>query len=162
MTTAKRPRIPARLAPVGTRHAPAITRQIPRLFSDEEILSLLNERAGSDGRLPRNAYAQTREHGEPTAHCIELRFGTWNQAIVTAGLIPTLRPVRREDRGPDFSDAQILDALRACQAATGNSSLRCYEDWRKTARGTIPSAGTIRARFGSWSAATAYAFITYE
>jgi len=58
-------------------------------------------------------------------------------------------------RGPKFTDAECLDALRRWHAETGSCTTTSYRDWaqRTRAEGTVripASCDPIRDRFGAW------------
>lgn len=133
------------------------------VFSETDLITTLQTHALPDGTLPRNRYQQVRDHHEPSAHLFELRFGTWNQALSAAGLRPISRSPKRAACDPTFSHAAMLAALQAAARATGSTTIRAYDAWRSDLNQPrlIPSAQTIRARFGGWAVAAELAASTH-
>lgn len=125
------------------------------VFSDADLVTTLRNHALGDGTLPRNRYQQVRDRHEPSAHLFELRFGTWNRALVTADLRPVSRSPKRAACDPTFSHDVMFQALSAAAKATGSTTIRAYESWRSDLEQPrqVPSAQTVRARFGQWSTA---------
>lgn len=137
------------------RPAPAKPRA--HTYSTTEMLQILRRMAAPDGTLSRPTYIKRRGNHQPTAHLFELRFGTWNRALVTAGLTVTPQPEQFIGVGVRWTRQQMIKAIDDCAHATGSTSLRAYEAWRTDAQHpqkNAPPAATIRARMGSWSLVT--------
>ncbi|WP_181273540.1 homing endonuclease associated repeat-containing protein [Brevibacterium oceani] len=143
---------------------PAPTKTGAVVFTNQDMLDALRRHARADGALPRNRYRDRRASEEPSAHLFELRFGTWNAALAAAGLRCTPRSPRRDACDPAFSHASMLDAIRSAAADTGSTTIRAYEGWREELADAllVPSAQTIRARFGGWASAAHAAFTDRE
>ena len=116
-------------------------------------------------RLPGHAWRADRfEAGVwPTARMLTKRFGTFNAAVAAAGFKPRRSParVRANLAGPDA----VLDAIRAWVKLYGDvptladwdtaRARRLGQEWRvvRYQDGDWPSARTVIARHGSFSAA---------
>src|SRR5690606_19638866 len=138
---------------MSTAHVPAPTRPCPQVHSDAHLLATLRRLAQGERTLSRRSYDQRRRRDDPVSSLYEFRFGTWNAALRRAGLAPIEQPRHLQDVCARWTVEQMLDALGRCLAETGKSTLRAYEAWR-AGRDDAPPAITIRARLGSWSAAT--------
>lgn len=102
--------------------------------------------AGNGSYISRPDYDRWREHNPsaPSAESIRRRYGTWNKALLAAGLEP--RHVR-EYPGLTRLDAvlHIAHFLRATSARTKTA----YRLWSKV-NTDAPSVETLR-NFGRWS-----------
>jgi|GEM_PF-3680562 len=74
---------------------------------------------------------------------IHSRFG-WADTLQLAGL--------KNGMG-QFSDEELLEALRAAVAGATTLSKRSYDAWRASQSGRIPSSHSISDRLGGWHAA---------
>lgn len=131
-----------------------------RKYSDEEMLFILMRLADQNLVLSRRDYENRKAHSDPHVHLYESRFGTWGRALELAGLVPTEQPEQLQGITTRWSLDDLVDAIRCCLHDTGRSSILAYEAWRtdpQHPQPEMPSASTIRFRFGSWSAATALA-----
>lgn len=128
------------------------------VYSDEELLNTLRRLAQGELTLGRRTYEQRRHEDDPSAHLYTHRFGSWNKALVAAGLSRTTQPVQLQDATTKWAEPQMLAALRDCRSETGTLTVRAYEAWRLNPvhpKLHVPPATSIRARFGQWSAAAA-------
>lgn len=128
-------------------------------FSDRTMLMTLRRLSQGESTISKHTYDWRKRAGDPSIALYERRFGSWNQALKQAGLEFVEQPLQLQGARPCWSDAVMLDAIRAAHAATGSTALRAYELWRAGHdRGIreqrIPAATSIRYRFGQWSTAT--------
>lgn len=143
---------------------PARTKHGPIVYSDEQMLEILRQLAGEDRAMSRPTYAKRRGTHHPAPALFEMRFGSWNKALATAGLLTTSQPAQLTESCAKWSLEQMIQAIIDCADQTGSTTLRAYEAWRTnpdrrtTQACETPPAMTIRARFGSWAVATARAF----
>lgn len=101
------------------------------------------------GLAPRIADFEVRRRGQPAASSIRRVFGSWNDALVAAG-IPVNRATGSGGRR-QWSDEEILEALREADRA-GEPTSAPFRTGRR-----LPWMGTIERRFGSWRAAKSLA-----
>lgn len=127
------------------------------VYTDDELLNTLRRMTQGEPTLGRRTYEQRRRETEPSAHLFTHRFGSWNRALERAGLAVIQQPLQLQDATPKWSEPQMLAALRDCRRDMGSWSVRTYEAWRtdlSRPRSDVPSAISIRTRFGRWSEAT--------
>lgn len=150
---------PAALVPATPTPAP--TKAGALVFSDAHLLALMCHLAYGEKSLSRNLFAARREETDPIAHLYELRFGSWNKALLAAGLNPMEQPLQLQGATTKWNNESMCAAIMRCYRETGSTALAAYESWRThPSRGpedSLPAATTIRARFGKWSVATATA-----
>jgi hypothetical protein len=95
--------------------------------------------------------------------------GSWGHAVQAMPQVPGSDPLTRRmvARGPSFTDAECLDALKRWHAETGETTGRSYGAWADRTRRAeqtvrIPaSIDPIRNRFGSWAQALKAAGVTW-
>lgn len=140
-------------------------------YTDDEVLDCLHV-ASSDlgGVLTASEYGEfsadrTLHDGRPWPgnQTAQLRFGTWRSALEAAGLEsnPSSPILGRQS----FSDAHCIDALIEVRRLNGSwPTARGYEAYAEKLDGLLPSAATIRHRFGGWQRALqeANAFLNSE
>ncbi len=126
-------------------------------YTDEEVLECLraaSERLG--GVLTTTGYdrftrGQSFADGRnlPTHQTAFLRFGSWRAALDAAGL--SSNPSTPIAGSRIFSEGNCIDAILEVERALGHlPSVAEYETYAKRLAGAVPSAGTIRHRFGRW------------
>ncbi len=110
--------------------------------TDEQLLDTLRTLADELGRPPTCREMRARRD-LPDPGTYSRRFGSWSNALETAGL------EARYCRTPDYTDEQLLQALRDLAAELGRTPTgREMQDRRD-----LPSPRTCQIRFGSWNAA---------
>jgi hypothetical protein len=145
--------------------------------SDEAVIGDLAWAAArlKQSRLSVPAYEELRrlfpERRMVTVAVIIKRFGSWNNAVTEAGLIPN--PLHHRSNGagdtPEgwqkrtFEEHDYRQALWDCFTEIGNKipSIQDYEDWRRRVHdtgmrgvpGSVPSVSSFRWRYGSWMTA---------
>ena len=131
-------------------------------FSDDELLYCLREaEATMPGRLSGakyEAYAQGRQFADgrdwPRSHTYRLRFGNWCAAVQQAGLVSNHTSIGKRSR-LRYDDRECVRAIDRVSQALGHlPTVAEYDRYvRSFSADGLPSAPTIRFRFGSWSAA---------
>jgi hypothetical protein len=111
---------------------------VPIRYSDRELLEMLQDYADLFGRPPTQS-AINKHPDYPSASTFVRRFGSWNNAIREAGLIP------REGKGVSYTDEQLLDFLKELHKELGR--LPTNSDLRSNPHYPVPT--TYRTRFGS-------------
>jgi DNA-binding CsgD family transcriptional regulator len=127
----KRRASPGEEAERAARSAAAVMRSRGSRISDESGLEALRVVAKRDGRRPGEglsapAYDRLRDPSMPSRAWLVDRFGTWNWALLRAGLSGRTRATPRK-----FSDDQLLGGVRRVAAQLGY----------------CPSAAEYRARY---------------
>lgn len=109
----------------------------------EEVIEELQRVAKSLGKdsLPRTEF---RRHGQFSASVVERTFGSWNEAIKAAGLMPITR-----FRG--LPDAELQEEFQRVYQLLGKPPTR-----DQFAAHAELSPGVYERRFGKWSEAVAY------
>lgn len=122
-------------------------------WSDEEILDAIRSHHLSTGEAPRRVDWKRSSDQHPSASTVELRFGSWSKAIAKAGLTPP----RRGPRGPRWTRARILDAIRRHYELFQRAP--SHRDWVASAP-EHPSSATVINRFRSFQEAVRAAGLT--
>lgn len=136
-----------------TTTAPAPSKRGPIVYSDGELLVALRDLAQGELTLSRPDYERRRRPADPSTPLFERRFGSWNKALLRAGLEVVEQPLQLQGASTRWQIDQLIDAIRRCRQQIGSTALADYEVWRKHQE-TAPPASTIRYRLGSWSRAT--------
>lgn len=138
--------------------APADLRQntwsAERRADDDAVLAVL--RAVADGK-PLSAKRYDRERPTDTLSTVRVqqRYGGWKPACEAAGVQPGGKGRGGYSRA--WTSEQMLDVVREYLADPETpGSYAAFDAWCK-ARGTGPSAQTVRNVFGSWNGAKARA-----
>ena len=118
-------------------------------WTRQDILDALTDGAVRFGRTPTIALAQ-RDERLPSTQTVSRHFGTWNAALLAAGLPPTRLSPRQWDQ------PAILDALHQFERAEG----RAPTSSEFSATTGLPGANTVAAHFGSWNRALIAAGLT--
>jgi hypothetical protein len=153
--------------------------------NDEKIHKDLREVAKRIGRSPRSGeytaarqaiYEETKAEGRPRAlvayATIQKRYGTWDAALVAAGLEPLGGRHTGQKTGPKgptgrrIPDIVITRALREAYDQLGEPFTQpAYSAWREDEilgnprrKRELPSYHTVWKRYGTWEAACAAAF----
>ncbi|WP_327052844.1 homing endonuclease associated repeat-containing protein [Halomicrococcus gelatinilyticus] len=108
-----------------------------RRLSDDDLLGELQRVAGDLDKTP--SLREMAAHGEYAPSTYQSRFGSWNDAVVEAGLPPNSR------RQPEYADEELLDHLR--DLADDLDRTPCKKDMREEGS---HSPTTYADRFGSW------------
>lgn len=122
-------------------------------YSDDQLLSVLRRVASvTSGALTMAVFDSL---SEMRAGTVRRRFGTWREALETAGVVERTAPRRvttkmRAQRSRVMTDSQILSELRSVAERLGTSSLTHTD-----VRDHCPTVGTrtLHRRFGSFAAA---------
>ena len=109
-------------------------------YTDEKLLSLLNDAAGQLGRTPRVQDLSGME-GFPSPLTYRNRFGSWVAALKKAGLKPTTRGGRAR-----YTPEELLDLLKKAANKLGRAP-RSSE--LADIKG-LPTYNTYIGRFGTW------------
>lgn len=144
---------------------PAPTKNGPVVYTDVEMIKTLKRLAQGQRTLPRNLFSHRRHEDDPSAALYELRFGSWNAALVLAGLTPVEQDPQLQGATTKWTAEKLIDALQLFLKNTESCSLATYASWRKhpsNSRHTLPPAATIRYRLGSWSRAIALATAPHD
>ncbi|MCD2205143.1 homing endonuclease associated repeat-containing protein [Halobacterium sp. KA-6] len=114
-----------------------------KLYSDEELLNRLKQFASELGRPP--SQSEMNASGPHAAKTYADRFGSWNEALKTAGLeTGTNEPNGR----PAIPKDELLADLKSVSETVGEApSERCYNDHGEY------SVKTYCKRFGGWNSA---------
>lgn len=126
-------------------------------YSDEELLDFLRRASAaiggvmSGGAYDKFARAKKTKDGRPwpTKQTAMLRFGSWREALIEAGL-PTnpSSPIAGQIL---FDQGQCVDALRAAARHFGRPpTVSEYDEFARQSNGALPSAATVRNRLGKW------------
>jgi hypothetical protein len=115
-------------------------------WTPPEVLSALAAWAYTHGRPPTLSDART-DPALPVQGACERHFGSWNDALRAAGLAPN-----QESRLSDQRVRQALAAWAAWQRThgTGEPSAASYRAWAARQAEAVPSASSVRRRFGGW------------
>lgn len=137
------------------RHTPHPGKLGAMAYTDHQLLAALQHHALGDRTLSRAQYSQRRGDTDPSTPLYDRRFGSWNEALIRAGLEPTVQAPQLQGVSTKWTDQSMLDSIRRGLAATGKTTINAYEDWRRSLPedDAVPSASVIRVRMGSWSAA---------
>lgn len=126
-------------------------------YGDEDVLSCLREaNAALGGVLTTAAYdayarGRTLPDGRPwpTHQTAHLRFGSWRAALERAGLSANASSPIAGRR--IFTDGHCIDAILEVERVLGHlPSVAEYERYAAAMAGVLPSAATVRNRFGGW------------
>lgn len=107
--------------------------------------------------LTKKKYSRWRDTFPPdrkpvSAEYFVLNFGSWARACNLAGVEPG-KVIMGRVYTRDFSDDDIVNAVRACREDIGDMpTVRAYDDWARARKGLVPSSSTVRWRlaYSSW------------
>ena len=146
----------------------AAERRKPKLarkkYSDEELVRFLQSASAALGGVLSaqgfTEYARTRKTSDgrpwPTHQTHALRFGSWREAVIAAGL--AANPSSPISGQTIFEDGHCIDALRAAARAVDRApTADDYEEFARASNGALPSQATVRHRLGTWYEALARA-----
>jgi hypothetical protein len=111
-------------------------------WDDSEIIGALQAWVDAHGCVPRARDWDTRGSYYPTSDTVCRRFGSWPQALIRAGLSPSVAPTRSR-----WSDAEILTALQGWAIKHGRAP-SCPE-WGHASL-SRPGTSTVANHFGTW------------
>ena len=124
-------------------------------FTDDDLLDAIRSSHTTKDetgptRATYKAFTEASPARLPSLATVELRFGTWSQALINAGY--HRKPQTR--KGQIWTREKMNEALAAAaQAHDGRlPSISVYEAYRMSHIG-FPSAILIRRRYGSWAKA---------
>lgn len=133
-------------------------------YTDEQILDALREADAvgvSAGTIYGNRAAQ---ENWPSIRCVILRFGSWNDARMLAGL-PVNREAHASGKRWAIAPSDCLAALIECAEALGHVPVYSeYVEWQEShpernvqtgavVTGKVPSGPTVRAKLLTWNRA---------
>ena len=131
-----------------------------KTYSDEELIGFLVEANGALGgtltNAAYNAFARGRRMTDgrpwPTHQAPLLRFGSWRNALIAAGLHANpSSPITGKTR---FDTDVCVEAIRTVNRELGEiPTARAYEQYVQSRGETLPSASTVRHRCGTWNEA---------
>lgn len=122
-------------------------------YTDADILGTLRDAADIQGDpLTGNAYDEyVAVFGGPSRARIMQRYGTWKAACSAAGLSISDYVGNTHRR---WSRAQLIEAvIEYIHSPGARGSVDDYDRWAAEDKPARPGSGTIRNRFGSWTAA---------
>ena len=117
--------------------------------SDDELLADLNRLADEVGRTPTSK--DVRAHGSHSAHTYVKRFGSWGEALASAGLDDT-----DDTRTPGRAKVPVDDLIADLHRLRDELGTRPTST--DVAREGEYGLATYQRRFGSWGEAAAAAF----
>ena len=127
-----------------------------QVWSEEDILAAIRLAADERGGVTRAAYKKTvraaAEAGRslPSHSTVEVRLGSWNRAVLLAGLQHGHTPKTLK-----WSDREIIKSVAAyvkwCASTMSVMSSEGYQGWARRSR--RPSLTIVCERMGSWNAA---------
>jgi len=129
----------------------------PRDWDRPAIIEAFRDFAAEHGRSPqRRDFDDAANEGRyPSSTAVTNQFGSWNDAVRSAGLKPT------RDARPAWDRASIVDALRRLAADLGSAPRRSDLD-PVPAGARYPSAATVERHFGSFQDALIAAGLQHE
>lgn len=143
---------------VAERRKPQINYQ--KKYSNEELIAcLFAARDAIGGVLTAAAYtkyarSQQFDDGRPwpTHQTFALRWGSWRNALVSAGLPQNpSSPIAGQRL---FGPGHCIDALHHAARTLGKAPTAAeYDCLAKQSGGALPSQATVRTRLGGWTAA---------
>lgn len=142
----------------GRRHETLRTNTTPRLWTNEQILTMLRDASSGKGTLSIGDYQRWRASNTvssrrpPTHTVISWRFGSWRNAVTIAGLADKA-PKRAYTRRWERDDAMRAVTLYVDEVlATGQrATFSGYDLWSRE-RPEHPSGAYVRHLTGmSWS-----------
>lgn len=93
----------------------------------------------------------------PTSQTAVQRFGSWNEALKTAGLatssVGRARGQLRFDAGA--YEKAIAEFVADCESRGVGATYKAYGEYAAEHKGQVPSAAAVRKFYGSWSKALA-------
>lgn len=121
-----------------------------RRYTDASIIASLQRVAAGETLLSRPAYARRRGPGDPSTGLIEFRFGTWNSALVAAGIAVTDQDPQLQGSAPSWTEEELTAALQRCHDAMGKVNVIVYSRWRLALDDlhSVPSPALINIRIG--------------
>ena len=117
--------------------------------SDEELLAALVSWAAQSSTLTGDDYSDwAKERGIPGKQTIAMRFGSWNDAMIRAGLINEV--VDRGGLRPRISDEELwASVLEFTRQDRPSYSFQAYEEFARER--DLGSGATLRNRLGTWT-----------
>lgn len=128
-----------------------------KLYTNEELLECLKMASGQlGGVLTTSAYSKfirgrTLSNGRPwpSNQSLQLRFGSWREALQQAGL--RANPTSAIAGQRIFEIGHCVDAVRHVARELGHSPTAAeYERIARASQGGLPSVATVRHRLGGW------------
>lgn len=93
----------------------------------------------------------------PTSQTAVQRFGSWNEALKTAGLATSSVGRAKGQLRFDAAayDRTIADFVADCESHGVGATYKAYGEYAAERKGDVPSAAAVRKFYGSWNAALA-------
>lgn len=118
-------------------------------WTESEIINAIADEATVSGRTPKVSDWSAKGGTRPSYKAIVTTFGTWRTALLAAGLDESSMPSAGPGQG--WTRPKILAALVTQATLTDSSPAK--KKWRRGSSGKHPNEATVRAVFGTWSAA---------
>lgn len=134
------------------------THHVPQLWTNEAILEVLREASRGTGTVTIPSYQKWRNDAlvggrkPPTHSVIAWRFGTWRNALASAGLVgqPPRRSYKRRWTREDAISA-VSEYVSGLKDSDKRPTFSGYDIWSRT-NPNVPSGAYIRLLTGlSWS-----------
>jgi 3-polyprenyl-4-hydroxybenzoate decarboxylase len=109
------------------------------VYSDKELIKILKKFNRQNGRLPLSKDMK-RINGYPSIEVYMNRFGSWNKALLAAGL---------DLNNAIYSDKELIKLLRKAAKVLRKPYIATHLKKLKN----YPSPKTFRKRFGNWDKA---------
>jgi len=93
-----------------------------------------------DGQLSKRVYLRLKRPTDPSVETITRLFGSWNQALDSAGLLP--QPAQ-------YTEEECIEALQYVEEKLGRSPT--IRDYREHRRSTDPVPWVMKNSFESWN-----------
>ena len=126
-----------------------------------EVPSLTASRYDALRRTVLDSLGATSAQGAtvwpPTSQTAVQRFGSWNEALKSAGLA-TNRVGRAKGQlrfDAAAYDRAIAEFLADCESRGVGATYKAYTEYAAEHKGEVPSAAAVRKFYGSWNAALA-------
>lgn len=128
-----------------------------RRYTSDAMTEAIRRVAAEIGRTPSAenltdaSYAEYRRPDEPSASTIIGRFGSWNAAVVAAGLsLNSGRPTTKREKR--FSDQSLLNSVALMAAKYPRLTVQRYDECKPEG---FPGSAIIRRRLrrsiGTWT-----------
>ena len=126
-----------------------------------EVPSLTASRYDALRRTVLDSLGATSTQGAtiwpPTSQTAVQRFGSWNEALKSAGLA-TNRVGRAKGQlrfDAAAYDRAIAEFLADCESRGVGATYKAYTEYAAEHKGEVPSAAAVRKFYGSWNGALA-------
>jgi len=135
-------------SPVAVEQQRASDTSRPTVFSDAELIRILQSRVDDLGSVPSSRDWMDLDD-VPSVSTYMRRFDSWNAALQAAGF----EPIQERDTQDQYSDEDLLKHIRKLSDQLGTRPSQT-----DLAEADGPSRWAYMDRFGSWSRAKQLAF----